>query len=159
MPEKTKSKLSKTDNTLKDRDLPEGLAKELARQQLKIYELQAKLNNAYGELERAQGLKGQLKGVYRSIDNKIMGAINPRGYRKKQQISKVNMPPISSNLSKLELLGIARDYDARSYFRYRSQKTNMKIHYRIAGKVYRVSRETAKKTARKSYKLLIGSKK
>lgn len=127
---------------------------EIARQQLKIIELETTLGHLHKEITKQQGLKQQLKRLYRNLDNSIMHTINTRGYARKQSQQMAKFPIIDQNLQdKKELRKIARIYDVEQNFHYLPGKEHMKLHYRVIGKAYRQTRELAEKGFIKSYQL------
>jgi hypothetical protein len=133
--------------------------KAISQQQFKIAELEALTKYLQLELNKQRGLRRQSKDLYKTVDQKIMLALDKRGYQRKTRKNAQSFPAV--DLAKLErknLMQIAWTYDAQSYFRYYPQRENMKFRYRLASKVYRTARDTSVLAARKSYQLARRSK-
>lgn len=128
--------------------------KQIARQQLKIAELEAIINHLRARLDKQQAPKQQIKDLFASVDNAIMRSIDKKGYAKKPRKTMARFPTLDiSGQSKEGLLIAARSYDAKQYFQYQGLHENMKPHYRAASKLYRTTRDITKKGAKKGYKL------
>jgi hypothetical protein len=129
-------------------------AKDIARQQLKITELEIVIDYQNKKLAKRDSLKGQAKNLYVSTDNAIMRMFDKRGYAKKTRPLKAKLPSADfGSLSREELLTIARIYDAEQAFQYRSSRENMRPHYRVASKLYRTTRNVTKRGAKAGYRL------
>ncbi len=147
------------ENREKLQQYTQNYEKEIARQQFKIAELEAVAQHLQAELANQQGLKRQIKSVYRNLDNKIMRSIDQRGYTKTFK-TLTRFPVISASVrGKEDLIKIARLYDADNYFHYYPGRESMRLRYRLTGKLYRTTRNVAEKSAKRSYQIVKRTKK
>ncbi len=122
--------------------------------EVKNAQLQMRINNLEAEISHRRGLRKLMKELYTETDSFILRTIDRRGYsKKKPKVKKVDEIFIDNyeNLTTHELLDIVKSYDVKSYFRFHTSKSGMKLRYRIASKTYRVTRDLGKKVAVKSY--------
>lgn len=128
--------------------------KEIVRQQVKIAELEALLQYLHTELSKQRSSREQVKGLYRNLDETIMQTLDKRGYSRKQSAKAVKFQPINTQgKNTSELIAAARTYDAQKYFQYRELRQGMKLHYRLASKFYRTTRNISKESVKSAYRL------
>lgn len=126
--------------------------KEIARQHLKIGELEAGLDYLKSQIEDQRKLTRQLKNLYATLDSKVMNTIEYRGRLHKKKMKVVRLPKQRwGSIPRKEVLAIAREHDAKKYLRYLPQKNSIKLRYRLARKAYVITTHSAKKGARGAY--------
>ena len=113
---------------------------------------QVKILNA--ELTKSKHPIQQLKDLYSTIDSKIFRLINRRGYARKSRktIRLVEVERYSEKATLEDLFAIAQSYDVVNAFNYNTRKARMKLGYRVAGRMYRLGRDSAIAAVRASYR-------
>jgi uncharacterized small protein (DUF1192 family) len=128
---------------------------EIARLEFKIGELNGEIAHLQTELRQRQGTRQKAHDLYRAVDDAIIHRIDKRGYNRAQprykKIVIATKPEDFGSLGQEDLMQLASDYDARTYFHLHSLKSDMRLQYRALSKAYRVVRDTAVFGAKKSY--------
>lgn len=126
-------------------------AKRLEREKA-ILQGQIKILNA--EMNKSKHLVQQLKDLYSTVDSKIFRFINRRGYaRQSRGATHVTKLVNYDDKSSLEyLFALAHRHDVVNGFHYNVRKGQMKLGYRIVGRIYRLGRDLAVAVAKASYR-------
>jgi FkbM family methyltransferase len=140
-----------------DRSNLEKYATTIGILEAKNAELNVKYSNILLALNQQKNIKKQLRGLYDSVDEKILRTIDKRGHIRKAKVKKtsIELANVRNDNSSVEsLLDIAKTYDVMTFFRYRAIRNPKKIHYRILDKTYRTSRDLIFRSGKFTYRKL-----
>jgi hypothetical protein len=128
--------------------------KEIVRQQVKIAELEAQLQYLHDALVKQEGIKEQIKILYANLDRAIIQALDKKGYTRKRRSRQVSFPTLDPAAhTRDELMVAAWIHDVKRYFQYQGLSENMKFRYRVASKIYRLTRDVSKNSAKRAYRV------
>lgn len=117
---------------------------ELSKKEREIATLGAHVNDLQFQLLRSETISSLARRLFHEIDKKIMLQLTRNGQKK----PKVHRPSLKIDLngdeSYKQLIEVAKMYDIQEFFIYRSKLSNnqLRIHYRIIAKLYRVVRDS-----------------
>lgn len=141
----TSKKDSAQDNQIKElqRQCAEYLT-EISQREHKIATLSAQINNLQLQLMQRNSPLSLARQLFNAVDDKIMYHINEHG-QKSEPVRTVFEPIVLSGAeSHASLLKVAHEYDMKEFFSYRRKvsRSNLKPHYRVVAKAYRVGRDS-----------------
>lgn len=151
---KTKSTASLNSKVTQDDKAKFAMKVKRLEQENSVLHGQIKTLNA--ELIKANDPIALSKSLYGALDSRIMRLFNKKGYRRNPKTGPLPVMGVRATAHDAaiqELLQLARQYDAKAFFRLNTAKADMKIHYRLAAKAYRSSRDLTVGLMRGSYRL------
>jgi len=126
----------------------------------KIAALSARIDELTMAIQRSDSIGGLSRKLYNAVDNRIMSTLNRRGAYKNAPKKKHPTLTVVGGETSLDILNKLQRYDDEEFFTYKKKvKTSyLRPHYPIAAKIYRTSRDTGMKAARKAYRKVKGRK-
>jgi hypothetical protein len=146
--------------TKKDEASELGYFRELNKEYLalltakehEVTALHAQINSLNVQNEHNESVRTLMRKLFDRIDSSIMRYLTTKGQKNAgaPSTSRTQLNYNSSDASD-QLEDIARLYDAKEFFRYKTPRrgASMKIQYRIAAKAYRIVRSAMLLLARK----------
>ena len=130
-----------------------GYTQELAKREQKIAALSSRIDELTMLIQAGDSIGGLSRKLYGAVDNRIMGTINRKGaYR---DVPKKKHPSLDLAVDETVagMLSKLQQYDDEEFFVYRKKvkTSHLRLHYRVAAKMYRTSRDTSMKVLRKAY--------
>lgn len=131
---------------------------DIAKKDSKIAILSSHIDELQVRLVQSESIGSTARKLFNEVDNRVMRMLNSRG--KQIKVRRKAHPPIllQGDENYVELLNLSRLYDANEFFslKKRVSQSQLKPHYRVVAKVYRVSRDGSLRVGSKIYKKLRG---